>query len=171
MWCFGLGNVGQLGDGSKTSNVAGLSAGFNYTSVVAGGNGTCGMKSTTAYCWGQNSFGELGVGTGEKDTPVQIAGAWSSLAMGAHHTCGVRTDHTLWCWGDNRLGQVGDPAQPGDVTAETQIGTDTDWEAVSAGDGSTCATKLTHALYCWGSNDDGELGEGTGWSTSFVVVP
>jgi alpha-tubulin suppressor-like RCC1 family protein len=35
----------------------------------------------------------------------------------------------------------------------------------------TCATKTSGSLWCWGSNDDGELLDGKSWSTALVAVP
>jgi alpha-tubulin suppressor-like RCC1 family protein len=35
------------------------------------------------------------------------------------------------------------------------------WSAVSAGQEHTCAVSTDSALYCWGANDDHELGDGT----------
>jgi alpha-tubulin suppressor-like RCC1 family protein len=52
-----------------------------------------------------------------------------------------------------------------------QVGSDLDWDTVSAGRGHTCATKTDHRLYCWGSNDDGALLDGRGWTPTPVAVP
>jgi alpha-tubulin suppressor-like RCC1 family protein len=36
----------------------------------------------------------------------------------------------------------------------------TTWSAVSASGSHTCATKTDNTLWCWGSNDRGQLGTG-----------
>lgn len=40
------------------------------------------------------------------------------------------------------------------------------WLSVSAGGSHTCAIATNHSLYCWGNNDDGELGIGPSSDTS-----
>src|SRR5262249_62007956 len=80
-------------------------------------------------------------------------------AAGALHTCAVKSGGTLFCWGNNDVGQLGDGTQNLQIQPE-QIGTDTDWTAVSAGFASSCG--LQGGLgSCWGANNDGQLGDGT----------
>lgn len=43
-----------------------------------------------------------------------------------------------------------------------QVGAATDWRSVSAGSAWTCATKVNGTLWCWGSDDYGQLGNGPG---------
>jgi len=40
-----------------------------------------------------------------------------------------------------------------------QIGRANDWQSVSAGGGHSCGVRRG-SLYCWGRNDDGQLGNG-----------
>lgn len=95
------------------------------------------------------------------DAPTP-AGSWQQVSGGHYHTCGIRLDHTLWCWGRNDDGQLGARTGPADweVAEPRQVGTDGDWERLSARDNSTCAIKADHRLYCWGDNLWGELGVG-----------
>lgn len=63
MYCWGLNQSGQLGDGTTTNrNRPGLVlGGISFTSVSAGGEHTCGLATTgIVYCWGLNSGGQLG---------------------------------------------------------------------------------------------------------------
>jgi alpha-tubulin suppressor-like RCC1 family protein len=41
-----------------------------------------------------------------------------------------------------------------------QVGIDTDWAQVSAGNASTCARKSNGSLWCWGASSGGQLGLG-----------
>ena len=35
------------------------------------------------------------------------------------------------------------------------------WASVDSGSNHTCGTRITHELWCWGLNDQGQLGNGT----------
>ena len=56
----------------------------------------------------------------------------SQLAAGHAHTAVIKTDGTLWAWGHNKYGQLGD-GTTGGKSLPIQIGTDTDWQTVTAG--------------------------------------
>jgi alpha-tubulin suppressor-like RCC1 family protein len=173
LWCWGSNASGQLGnpDADPTSLPSQVGTGFDWTSVSAAGDHTCATRTDhTLWCWGANTHGELGVNSvDQQTTPAQVPGTtWAGVDAGVAQTCATRTDGTLWCWGmnvDNRLG-FDSPDNPGDdVLTPTEVGTETDWSSVSTGgsndsfDGHTCATKTDHTLWCWGSNNYGELGD------------
>lgn len=72
--------------------------------------------------------------------------------------CAIRSDGTLWCWGDNQAGQAG-LGSDAPISQPTQVGTDTDWQTVSANLSNTCAIKIDGSLWCWGSNWSGQVGD------------
>jgi Regulator of chromosome condensation (RCC1) repeat len=92
-----------------------------------------------------------------------------SLSMSPSHTCALR-QAGLYCWGGNFNGQLG----TGDsVDSEQPI------RAAAAGDdivelgvstGRTCIRRSTGAVACWGSNDEGQIGDGTR-TNSLTPVP
>ena len=41
------------------------------------------------------------------------------------------------------------------------MGDDADWANVSVGFGHTCTFKTDGSLWCWGSNNGGQVGDGT----------
>ena len=45
-----------------------------------------------------------------------------------------------------------------------------DWTSLSAGERHTCAVKSNGSLWCWGTNGNGQLGDGDAWSSSPVKV-
>ena len=111
LWCWGLNDSGQLGDGTtiqRTSPV--LVSGGPFSSVTAGGSHTCALTSAgAAYCWGANDHGQVGDGTTTMRTsPVLVAGGLNfvSISAGGSHTCGVTVVGT-YCWGANGNGQLG----------------------------------------------------------------
>ena len=83
VYCWGLGNAGQLGNNStNTSNGSPVAvidtvfAGKTITSIAAGnGDNTCLIASGDLYCFGRNSSGQLGIGSVASPvlTPTQLS--------------------------------------------------------------------------------------------------
>jgi alpha-tubulin suppressor-like RCC1 family protein len=178
--CWGL---GQLGNGSTSSkwspepvSVQGIT---DAVAVSAGGNHDCALLADgTVECWGNNSWGALGDGSGESSSvPVKVAGLSSAVdvASGDFHSCAALDDGTAWCWGEDVDGQLGDGAggwtlaQLEPVQASGLGGV----TALSAGLLHTCAAQSGGTLECWGGNNAGQLGLGSGvWEqTTPLPVP
>jgi alpha-tubulin suppressor-like RCC1 family protein len=82
-----------------------------------------------------------------------------SLSAGEHHNC-VIAEGAVYCWGYGLSGQLGqgdtlNSAKPLLVSA---LGRDN--QAVFAGDLHSCAIKRSGAVYCWGYNQTGAVGNG-----------
>ena len=133
----------------------------------------------TLWLWGLNFSGRLGLGdTSSRSKPVAIDSgmAWSSVSAGGGHTMAIKSTGSLWAWGYNGestyYGIIGGQLGLGDITARSspvQVGTDTNWSSVSAGNLHTMAIKSTGSLWAWGQNfvpyyygnlGDGRLGLG-----------
>jgi alpha-tubulin suppressor-like RCC1 family protein len=73
------------------------------------------------------------------------------------------------CWGRNHLGQLGD----GTITDRTTLvdvrGLASGMSALAAGSDHTCAVTSGGGIKCWGSNDEGQLGDG-GTTTRYTPV-
>ncbi|MET3961957.1 alpha-tubulin suppressor-like RCC1 family protein [Marmoricola sp. OAE513] len=105
----------------------------------------------------------------------------AAVEAGGSSTCRINQDRTLDCWGYDDAGQLGDggvlTVDPAGVSAPTQVGTATDWTAISVSDddlpteGHACGLRGDDA-YCWGSNKKGMLGNGVanGSETAPVAV-
>lgn len=65
--CWGLNDVGQLGNGSTSTTPllpVAVFGGHTFSLLAGGGGHTCGLNSSgVAYCWGYNGSGHLGDGT------------------------------------------------------------------------------------------------------------
>jgi alpha-tubulin suppressor-like RCC1 family protein len=172
--------------GTTCVGVAQISAGFNHTCVIT--------SSQTLHCWGSNRYGQFGLGqTGTTAyypdensqtirTPLRlrtvtgVVGAvtgWNKVAVGQNHTCAVRSTggatEQLYCWGDNASSQVGGDTSPQTYAASPRLLDNTrTWTALSAGDSHTCGI-ASGALYCWGNNNRGQLGDGTTANHNFSL--
>jgi alpha-tubulin suppressor-like RCC1 family protein len=169
LWCWGNNGNGQLGNGTTNGSdvpVQETTAASDWAAVTVGYVHTCAIKTTgTLWCWGNNGNGQLGNGTTNgSDVPVQettAASDWAAVAAGNVHTCAVKTTGTLWCWGYDGDGQLGNGTTNGSDVPVQETAAASDWAAVSSGYAHTCAIKTTGAVWCWGYNGDGQLGDGT----------
>lgn len=141
--------------------------------VATGWGHTCAVKSGAALCWGRNDLGQLGdAGTSDHATPTAVAGGqtFTMVSVGEYHSCGVTTAGEAYCWGGNDYGQLGD----GSVTMRTSprkvlLGTGTVLRFIGAGDDHTCGLDTTGSVLCWGSNEYGQLGDGSGSDSNLPV--
>lgn len=136
------------------------------TSVSAGDTYTCAvLNEGEVNCWGNGWNGQVGGGsTGYFLWPQDVLGLTSravEIYAGFNHTCALLDGARLACWGLNEFGQVGDgttaiKTEAVDVTVLTR-----DITAAAVGLDFTCVLLTTGGVQCWGSNDKGELGNGT----------
>ena len=84
----------------------------------------------------------------------------SSLAAGGEHSCSASTAGRAWCWGRNTYGQVGNGARGTGPKAPYRIGSGSTWTQVAAGGATSCGIVAAGSLYCWGLNNEGQLGLG-----------
>jgi len=173
LWAFGGNWMGQLGDGT-TLNLSffnQISTDTNWTHVATGTTHTVAVRTDgTLWAWGfyeRTWLTGLGNGTTTgSNVPIQIGyGAdWVSVAAGNMHTMAIKTDGSLWGWGSGNRGQIG-TGGGNDVNyiylSPIQIGIDTDWAYVFAGEWRTMAIKADGSLWGWGANGNGQLGDGT----------
>jgi len=148
---------------------------------VAGGNQfTCAVTvQGSVFCWGPNYDGRTGVGTtnGESKYPTRVKGLTGkkveSIAVGGVHACAVISGgQEVYCWGNNEMGQLGanrkyddspdgtrwtyEPMQVKDgLPAGKKI------VSLSAGANRGCVIMENKRSYCWGLNNNGQIGDGT----------
>jgi alpha-tubulin suppressor-like RCC1 family protein len=96
-------------------------------------------------------------------TQLPVAGLQSAtaLAAGAVHTCAVTTSGGVKCWGGNILGQLGDGTTTDRWVPVDVSGLMSSVTALAAGQLHTCAATASGGVKCWGSNNRGQLGDGT----------
>ncbi len=117
------------------------------------------------WSFGENEYGQtgLGVSVDESTEPTQVGSdeEWVAVSAGSFHTLAIKSDGTLWTFGSNDAGKTGLGTVVGNTTVPTQIGSDTDWELVSAGYLHSLAIKSDGTLWSFGSNGFGQTGLNT----------
>ncbi|AKT43089.1 uncharacterized protein CMC5_073170 [Chondromyces crocatus] len=86
------------------------------------------------------------------------------IAAGGHHTCARLVEGSVWCWGRNDHGQLGWGAPTLNMptrTLPTLVRGLTGVEELSLGQQHACARSKDGTVRCWGSNENGQLGDGT----------
>ncbi|MBO6937714.1 MAG: hypothetical protein JJ863_22285 [Deltaproteobacteria bacterium] len=118
------------------------------------------------YCWGSNARGALGRGeasTVPEPTPTLVAGITATrVSVGTQLSCATNAEGELWCWGDNSYGQLGPDAGDAEFLATPTRVADLVADAIApvVGGSHVCALLSTNELWCWGSNNGGQLGNG-----------
>lgn len=169
VWCWGYNYFGQLGDGTftnRTTPTQVLASGG--LQVTAGGSHTCLIKTAGgAWCWGRNNYGQLGDNTTTNhNTPTQVyqvTSGSSFISAGGSHTCLVITtlgQTSLHCWGRNNYGQLGNGGTNDSSVPVTVQFLGREVTSLAAGTSHTCAKRTSYGVYCWGLNDQGQLGIG-----------
>lgn len=76
------------------------------------------------------------------------------------NTIGIRSDGSLWTWGRNYDGSLGTTSFANGVTpySPVQVGTSS-WTTATAGNDRHAAIRSDGALFAWGNNNNGQLGQ------------
>lgn len=167
LWAWGQNFYGQLGIGNNTNTNTPVQIGTDndWKAIFGGTYLSHAIKNDgTLWAWGDNSFGQFGDGTlTSTNVPVQVGTAtdWKYISVGRDYTFALKNNNTLWATGDNFYGQLGDGTNIA-KTSFIQIGTDNDWQSCRAGTNQiSMARKTNGTLFTWGSNNNGQLGDGT----------
>jgi alpha-tubulin suppressor-like RCC1 family protein len=176
--CWGSNGYGELGDGSRTTRGSPPSTGsvlgdVPAMMVTAGVGHSCAVTTAGGVrCWGDNSYGQLG-------DPTIALGDWrprptgdvvtdaQAVVAGALFTCSLTKQGAVLCWGNNAYGQLGTGFAPGPTLPQpveimpqpVQLGTAA--KSIQAGGTHACAVTVDNHVLCWGSNESGELGNGS----------
>lgn len=171
LWCWGTNQAGQLGNSTmveqtQPAQVAGMDTGVS--AIAVGELHVCAVKAGAALCWGYNTSQQVGDGkaTSPRYVPAQVVGLGSGVVdvvAGAAHSCALLEGGAVKCWGANDWGQVGngDTSKADVATPVDVVGLGSDVATLSAGYIHTCAVKLDGKVFCWGGNDQGQIGDGT----------
>ncbi len=162
--------TGQLGSVGPTTtmprDVAGLTGAVE---IAAGYDHTCArLASGAVQCWGSNDAGQLGREGMGGPMPMAVTGLMGAveIAAGRRVTCAiVGNDRNVSCWGA-AMGAGGTagatprqilvaPGMPLRDAVEIAV------TGTSIGGAHACARRRDGNVWCWGLNDDGQLGIAT----------
>jgi alpha-tubulin suppressor-like RCC1 family protein len=86
----------------------------------------------------------------------------TAMTGGLNHWCLLGEDGSVWCWGVNTDGQLGNGTTDNSYDVPVRVeGLPGGVHQVVAFLFSTCALTDTGSVWCWGNNDEGQLGDGT----------
>lgn len=167
--CWGSNAYGQLGDKTNTDHstpvqVTNLSD--DFIAVVSGFFHTCALTTAGGVmCWGENAAGQLGDGTSTaRNTPVavsELSSGVTAITAGGWHTCALITSGEVKCWGNNSDGQLGNGTTTYSTKPVNVLDLPGGISAISSGGFHTCALTASDGVMCWGSNEYGQLGDGS----------
>lgn len=182
---YGQLGVGTTGNQSAVPLLVHMPAGVKIKAIAAGKYHVLALTSTgSIYAWGSNAFGQLGdSNTADSNLPVQVElpSGITATAIGAGdgHSLAVTSTGSIYAWGENDYGQLGDGTTtarsvpvlvqlPSGVVAKTvTAGGVSPTARIVTGDYSMAMSGNGH-VYAWGSNANGQLGNGT---TTSSLVP
>jgi len=181
--CWGYNYWGNAGDGtsgsggtdvvnsSKTTPVT-VSGVADATQISVGNSRTCALLTDqTISCWGYGGAGQLGNGSYSYPTSSKfvVGGIANAISISGieDHTCALLSTGAVKCWGLGNQGQLGGAvlwdAAKGAYLSSTPVTVAgiSSATSISTGFNHSCATITGNTIYCWGSNSNGQLGDGT----------
>jgi len=170
VWCWGYNQYGQLGladndDRNVPKEVISVSGAIK---IAAGEVHTCIISALKrVWCWGLEKHGQLGTGStgnNDSDIPIEVVGLnrdISDVSLGSFHTCALDILSQLYCWGWNQYGELGLGHQLRKFTPTKVVFENSRVTKVSLGLHYSCIVNNLSQVWCWGSNQNGQLGDGT----------
>jgi len=123
------------------------------------------------FAWGRNDCGQVGNGQIDNSNagvnkPVQVKGLSNIIAAagGREHSLALKDDGSVWAFGSNNSGVLGTYTTYDDVRNHplpAKVLQLANVVKISAGWNHSMALKNDGTVWTWGSNADGQLGDGT----------
>ena len=135
------------------------------TSVDIGGPDACLTAQGIAYCWGAASDSDPNPVVLPKPivTPepvVRIAATGYAGTFDTPRACMIGVSGDVYCYGNNLSGQVGDGTTNYALTPTKVIGLPGPAADIKTTSRTTCALLVDGRVFCWGDDENGQLGEG-----------
>jgi alpha-tubulin suppressor-like RCC1 family protein len=121
----------------------------------------CALLGGTVFCWPRTD-GDGGVLSYPPQGVPGLTDAVGVATGGDSHSCAARRGGPVACWGSNYNGGLGDGTTTDSPFAPVAVQGVNDSVAVAVtSTNSSCVLHATGTVSCWGSNAQGQLGDGT----------
>lgn len=164
------------------------------TAIEVRGTRGCANKGGTLYCWGMNNLAgallgaPMSIASNVVEFAIPMSGPFASgvtaFALAGNSICAVRGPGALvYCQGKNPEGELGKTpvgnqwrtftasyaggAVTHDVTPVPGI---SGIQKIRGGTAGYCARDANSAIWCWGDDSKGQLGDGNGFADSAAPV-
>lgn len=172
IYCWGNGTSARFGMNTTPLHQyppAEVPGAYAFSQFAGGGFENCLLDASgTPMCWGMGWSGGLGLGDfTSRAVPTALSSlSLSQISRSDYHACGVskKTGEIgkIYCWGGDSYGQLGKPAT-NNITTPTAIDENTKtFTKVVTGAEHTCALTTDELVYCWGRNNNGQIGQSSG---------
>ena len=171
--CQGSNSTAQLGDlDTNERGPVEVQGPTNVLALALGGNHSCALDtSNEVWCWGSNSEGRT-LQSGSMPTVAGLAMvSGTGISAGSSHTCVLLADDTAVCFGRGNEDQIGNASLMGDAYEATPVDDIGNIEELAAGLAHSCARRADGSVWCWGYNDEGQLGRGIDTERSDSAQP
>jgi alpha-tubulin suppressor-like RCC1 family protein len=187
VWAWGANNDGQVGNGAVGGNQLAAAEVLrdpetlltDIVAIAAGQDHSLAVDATgRVWAWGDNDSGQLGYVGGDSPFAGQVHAASiespttfpltnvQGVGAGFNHSLFLMGSGDVYAVGDNFAGQLGNGSTGGSSGAATQAtGITTAVEIEGAGQNSM-ARLADASVQTWGSDAAGQLGNGSGSTTS-----
>jgi hypothetical protein len=161
-WCWGETEGGAPHLGQRTRVPARIAFGDPVLAVYPGGGGCILDFGGVVSCWGLMRLAPTGT------YQVPVASTIEARIARLAGPCGLKADGSAWCWGSSVFDLI-DPGATTEPCSEMLDARCSSQPVAVPGQHSfrnlsvsqaACGITTAGELYCWGSNDRGQLGTG-----------
>lgn len=138
--------------------------------IAAGARHSLAIKADgSVWAWGSHERGQLGDGQRAalrplQSTPVRVGGLTAvAVGAGAAHSVALTTSGSVFSWGANESGQLGTgTASTAETNRPVALGGSVPlFSEIAVGAHHTLALSAAGAVWAWGANGDGQIGQST----------
>lgn len=175
VWCWGNNSRGQLGSAGTVTGPLEVQVVQDTRQLGVGTDFACALQASgTVQCWGSDQYGQHGAGKAADQAPSKVLGIVDAVQIGSglFSACVLRKNANVMCWGRGEWGNLGTGQVYASGSGSNQaqdVASLNDVVGIAVGGLHVCARRSSGAISCWGLNETGQLGDGTGDSRNRPV--